>query len=1251
MGAGLLYFLGAATAGGAPLASETGQPPIAMEPVPIESRAGLVGARFRAGGMAQYRGTLSGTLIKQSQVATTTWFLYPNPCNDRKNGVPPGPGTWTPKTAIVADSLDTYDPLLQNHGYEIADLSLNDILWHVTDGSDSPDIGAGLVISGSRSLWCGKYDPNWVIKSGYPNQTFQILYLDTDVNALGGGTARSGAYQLNWQGDINTEFNYDYLYLIGGGEGSTNRDPIGNSRARLDAIRNTGSDGAAELLVTMTGAQNSNRTLSYASAPGVLVEGDFSGESVTYWQLNNIPAGHRGVYFLFYADRLHSGEDGLWPEGHGQTLDDIIVTDSNGTTMLYDEQTAVGGTDPFDGNIIRSVGGQYAISARVAPGVGGVWSIQAGNTLPTPDCCSPQKQLSTDHMFLGADKTSHLTLGREFASIHTCRFPIPVGTASVLAYWTEYLDLPVGSGFVTYTEYRVFRGGLWSAWMNASAGGGVRSGALQSWGVDGAELGYAATADSVQLGYTLECVPALAIDGVNCQPVQYGVIYDDLGLEVVTGVPAPIFGIQPSSLAQSTFVDGTFGDVGCLPATVAAGQCWPGVRGSDVAAVSGPIHDNFNSPLGDSIVVTLISPLRPDGMGINWHYGFDKSIGAGRVIAREHAGYNPSLDAPRAVYRLFDPATQTWSPWDSSALDADAVTLAGPDTLLVGSRFRMNWPPRDKYYVNQGGADIGPNSDWDLPGIASGWSLNGRTKYSQVPFLPRGTRLQYYFKTVDIAGGVAYQFSSDNRALELENIPMLPGTSIEAPDIIEFDVLPSAYPPGTPGSLVEGRTDTPLLFIDGAYGSWSFGVDPIIHAYRGMGVRADRYRLLGGGGLGANIGGHELAGEQPKRLSNYFPNPEEFGIVDSLRHWYRIMVASTNNRTSNIMSEADALLGWEWYVGDTGFDGGDRCFFAHGDDFGYGLLHGSTEPPGPYRSLLAQEVFGLVDATKRPSLSPPGGGPIGTLDPFHEWGSGPFPLANPSHEYDIVQSVMNPNAGGDLTYKSGVIPAVRDLGNLHTYAIAFRTEKDVLWDHDRNKSELSEYSIQAQFLTGVSIWGAEIKINLRLNFGNSEPLRDRKLQRELNDCKAIRTPNDTTACWPCPADPDPYGNWATAPGSQSAIYGPLYPIQDSFLATGVEVASPPPATNTLRTNAPNPFNPATRIRFVLARPGPVAVRIFTVAGRLVRTLRQNVPVAGPGEIPWDGRQGGGRPLPSGIYFYRVRFPDGTEDASRMAIVR
>lgn len=87
--------------------------------------------------------------------------------------------------------------------------------------------------------------------------------------------------------------------------------------------------------------------------------------------------------------------------------------------------------------------------------------------------------------------------------------------------------------------------------------------------------------------------------------------------------------------------------------------------------------------------------------------------------------------------------------------------------------------------------------------------------------------------------------------------------------------------------------------------------------------------------------------------------------------------------------------------------------------------------------------------------------------------------------------------------------------------------------------------------------------------------------------------------------------------------------------TGVEASEIPALTRLLR-NYPNPFNPATKIQFVMDRDAQVTLRVFDVQGRVVRSLLDSYLSAGPRVISWDGRDDSGRTLPSGTYFLKLQ---------------
>jgi subtilisin family serine protease len=69
--------------------------------------------------------------------------------------------------------------------------------------------------------------------------------------------------------------------------------------------------------------------------------------------------------------------------------------------------------------------------------------------------------------------------------------------------------------------------------------------------------------------------------------------------------------------------------------------------------------------------------------------------------------------------------------------------------------------------------------------------------------------------------------------------------------------------------------------------------------------------------------------------------------------------------------------------------------------------------------------------------------------------------------------------------------------------------------------------------------------------------------------------------------------------------------------------------------APNPFTTTTRIGFSLPARGPVELRLYNVAGRLVRTLEQGTLEAGAHVRLWDKRTDAGTVAGAGIYFARL----------------
>ena len=87
----------------------------------------------------------------------------------------------------------------------------------------------------------------------------------------------------------------------------------------------------------------------------------------------------------------------------------------------------------------------------------------------------------------------------------------------------------------------------------------------------------------------------------------------------------------------------------------------------------------------------------------------------------------------------------------------------------------------------------------------------------------------------------------------------------------------------------------------------------------------------------------------------------------------------------------------------------------------------------------------------------------------------------------------------------------------------------------------------------------------------------------------------------------------------------------------------------LESPRPNPFRGTTSIRYgVAANHRWVSVGVFDVSGRLVRKLREGPAQTGEYDIIWDGTNGRGVAVGSGVYFIRVRV--GPETLERKVVL-
>jgi hypothetical protein len=109
--------------------------------------------------------------------------------------------------------------------------------------------------------------------------------------------------------------------------------------------------------------------------------------------------------------------------------------------------------------------------------------------------------------------------------------------------------------------------------------------------------------------------------------------------------------------------------------------------------------------------------------------------------------------------------------------------------------------------------------------------------------------------------------------------------------------------------------------------------------------------------------------------------------------------------------------------------------------------------------------------------------------------------------------------------------------------------------------------------------------------------------------------------------------------------------QATFEWTGGPVGALPDRAAVLG-NRPNPFRSGTSIRFAIPEGGAALydLRVFDVAGRVVRVLGEGSIGAGVHERTWDGRDDAGRDASSGIYFYQL-VVGGEASTGKMVFLR
>ena len=89
----------------------------------------------------------------------------------------------------------------------------------------------------------------------------------------------------------------------------------------------------------------------------------------------------------------------------------------------------------------------------------------------------------------------------------------------------------------------------------------------------------------------------------------------------------------------------------------------------------------------------------------------------------------------------------------------------------------------------------------------------------------------------------------------------------------------------------------------------------------------------------------------------------------------------------------------------------------------------------------------------------------------------------------------------------------------------------------------------------------------------------------------------------------------------------------------------------LANNYPNPFNPATTIKYALPQAADVELTVYNVVGQPVRTLVAEHQNAGRYVVEWDATNDSGHSLSSGMYFYRLEAGGEFLETKKMLLLK
>ena len=114
------------------------------------------------------------------------------------------------------------------------------------------------------------------------------------------------------------------------------------------------------------------------------------------------------------------------------------------------------------------------------------------------------------------------------------------------------------------------------------------------------------------------------------------------------------------------------------------------------------------------------------------------------------------------------------------------------------------------------------------------------------------------------------------------------------------------------------------------------------------------------------------------------------------------------------------------------------------------------------------------------------------------------------------------------------------------------------------------------------------------------------------------------------------------------------PEADNAAVTQTPIEPAPgevPTRFQLGRNFPNPFNPSTTIPYEIDQGGHVTLSIYDLLGQKVVDLVNEEQPSGVYRVAWDGHNGRGRVVATGLYVYRLTLGGEQSQVNVMTLLK